>query len=105
MAYVRTISYTFPYERIEEFRPGSDLMLRLVSAHKLLCQESPGLLDTGVWMTQEPAGSIRVVSYTEWYSLEDIQAFATDPDVEHQEATITKVAASAPTVEIYQTIG
>jgi heme-degrading monooxygenase HmoA len=105
MAFVRTITYTFPYAQINELQPGTDTWLRLVSAHKLLAQESEGMLDTGVWMTQNPDGDVRVVSVTEWYSLDEMQSFASDPDVRHHETEITKLTAGDPTVEIYEVIG
>lgn len=105
MAYVRTISYTFPYERIEELQRGTDLWLRLVSANKLIAQESTGMLDTGVWMTQEEDGAVRIVSYSEWYSIDDLQNFALDPDVRLHETAISKATKTGePSVEIYQTM-
>jgi len=105
MAFVRTITYTFPYDKIEELQTGTDTWLRLVSAHKLLAQESLGMLDTGVWLTQDPDGTVRVKSVTEWFSQEDLQAFATDPDVRLQEGEITKLTTGAPAVEIFEVIG
>ena len=106
MAFVRTITYTFPYENIGELQVGTDTWLRLVSAHKLLAQESLGMLDTGVWITQNSdTGAVRVVSVTEWSSLEDMQAFASDPDVRLQETAITRLTTGAPAVEIYEVIG
>lgn len=106
MAYVRTVKYTFPYSRIERLQVGTDLWLRLVSANKLIAQESEGMLDTGVWMTQDPDGSLRVVSYTEWYSLEDLRAFGNDPDVQHHETALSDAAvAGTKTVDIYETLG
>jgi hypothetical protein len=105
MAFVRTITYTFPYENITELEVGTDTYLRLVSAHKLIAQESEGMLDTGVWITQDPDGSVRVKSVTEWYSVEDLDSFATDPDVRLHENEITKLTTGTPVVEIYEIIG
>lgn len=106
MAFVRTITYTFPYANILELQPGTDLWLRLVSAHKLIAQESLGMLDTSVWITQNPDnGDASVVSVTEWDSLDDMQAFATDPDVQMHESEITKLTTGAPVVQVYEMIG
>lgn len=105
MAFVRTITYTFPYDKITELQMGTDTWLRLVSAHKLIAQESEGMLDTGVWITQAANGELRVVSVTEWYSIEDMQRFANDPDVQHHETTITRLTTGAPTVEVYEVMG
>ncbi|SRR5579875_2369679 len=105
MAFVRTITYTFPYDKIEELQTGTDTWLRLVSAHKLIAQESLGMLDTGVWITQDSDGTVRVKSVTEWFSLEDMQAFATDPDVQMHEREITRLTSQPPAVEIFEVIG
>ncbi len=105
MAYVRTITYTFPYANITELETGTDTWLRLVSAHKLIAQESEGMLDTGVWITQDADGSARVTSVTEWYSVEDLDNFATDPDVRLHETEITKLTTGTPKIDIYEVIG
>lgn len=107
MGYVRTITYTFPYEKIEHFNNGTELYMRLVAAHKLLCQDSGGLIDTGVWITQQRDGILKVVSYTEWYSLEDLNSFAQNSDVMHHENVITKASLPTvpPSVDIYEVIG
>jgi heme-degrading monooxygenase HmoA len=105
MAFVRTITYTFPYKNASELEVGTDTWLRLVSAHKLLAQESEGMLDTGVWITQDTDGTLRVKSVTEWYSVEDLDSFATDPDVRLHENEITKLTTGTPTVEIFEVMG
>jgi hypothetical protein len=106
MAFVRTITYTFPYEQIGELQPGSETWMRLVPANKLICQESEGMLDTGVWIRQLADGALQVVSYTEWYSIEDLNSFNGDPDVRHHEAAIGRSSTVAPpVVTIYETIG
>lgn len=106
MAYVRTVSYTFPYQRIERLQVGTDLWLRLVSANKLIAQESEGMLDTGVWMTQQADGSLRVVSYTEWYNLDNLKAFNDDPDVRHHETELGDAAMpGTKAVDVYETLG
>jgi heme-degrading monooxygenase HmoA len=106
MAFVRTVSYTFPYERINDLVPGTDLQMRLVPAHKLICQESNGMIDTGVWVTQDRDGTMRVVSYTEWSSVNDLQTFANDADVKHHEEIITRATKDGQkTVDIYEVMG
>jgi hypothetical protein len=106
MSFIRTVTYTFPYERINDFNVGTDLQMRLVAAHKLICQESSGMLDTGVWLTQLSDGKLRAVSFTKWYSVEDLQAFADDPDVRHHEGVITTATTDGNReVEIYEVIG
>ena len=105
MAFVRTVTYTFPYSKITELQTGTDLWLRLVSAHKLIAQESEGMLDTGVWITQSPNGEMRVVNVTEWYSIEEMEHFANDPDVKFHETEVLKHTTGAPLVEVYEVIG
>ncbi len=107
MAYVRTVTYTFPYARITDvLESGTDIWMRLVPANKLLAQESSGMLDTGVWVTQEREGTLRVVSYTEWYSLEELNAFGSDPDVRHHEAAISEATVDGkPEITVYETMG
>ena len=106
MAFVRTVTYTFPYEKIEEVVvSGTDTYMRLVPAHKLLAQESSGMLDTGVWVTQERNGTLQVVSYTEWSSMEELHAFGNDPDVRHHESVISESTTGAPAITVYQVIG
>ena len=105
MGYVRTVTYVLPYSKIEELQSGTDMFMRLVPAHKLIAQESNGMLDTGVWVTQHQDGTIQIVSYTEWYSLEDLHAFYNDPDVRHHEAVITESANGKPDILVYEVIG
>jgi hypothetical protein len=106
MAFVRKVTYTFPYERIYELQTGSELQMRLVPATKLHAQESTGMLDMGVWVTQLSDGSIKVVSYTEWYSVEDLQSFGSDPDVSNNEDTLSRATLGGKRdVEIYEVIG
>ncbi len=106
MAYVRQVSLTFPYGDITRLQTGSDLWMRLVAAQKLILQESSGMLDSGVWITQLADGSIKVMSYSEWYSLEDLHSFDNDPDLKHHEAEL--IGAAVPdsrTYEVFETIG
>lgn len=105
MAYVRTVSYTFPYSEILRLQLGADLWMRLVSAQKLILQESNGMLDSGVWISQNPDGSLHVVSYSKWYGIEDLQAYATDPDTAHHEEALAAAAAPNPRgVEVFETL-
>jgi len=106
MGFVRTITYTFPPERVVDLQKGTDLYLRLVAANKTICQNSPGLLDTGVWITQGDDGNIRVVSYSEWDSIEDMQAFAGNAYTVRQEQIIAQAASvSPPHVDTYEIMG
>jgi|GEM_PF-812553 heme-degrading monooxygenase HmoA len=106
MGFVRTVTYTFGPEKIVDLQKGSELYLRLVAANKAICQNSPGLLDTGVWISQEDDGNIRVLSYSEWDSIEDMQAFATNPLTVRQERIISQAATAAPPqVHTYEILG
>jgi len=106
MSFIRTITYTFPYERINEFQFGTELHMRLVPAHKLITQESSGMLDTGVWVTQLTDGELKVVSFTKWYSVEELQAFASDPDVTVHETSISKKTVDGTAdVVVYEVMG
>jgi hypothetical protein len=106
MAYVRSVSYTFPYNAINRLQNGTDLWMRLVPAQKLIAQESNGMLDTGVWITQNGDGSLRVFTNTERYTLEDLQSFAEDPDIVHHEHALAEAAvAGSRVVDVYETLG
>lgn len=106
MGFVRTVNYTFGPEWVVELQRGSDLYLRLVAAHKSFCQNSAGLLDAGVWITQETGGNIRVLSYSEWDSIENMAAFAEDPYITRQERIIGQAASVVPPrVDTYEVIG
>lgn len=105
MAFVRTVTHTIPFERVEELQQGADLWLRIVSAQKLIAQESSGMLDFRVWITQNPDGAARVVNVTSWYTLEDMQNFANDPDLRAQEREVRKLAEADPAVDVFEVIG
>jgi heme-degrading monooxygenase HmoA len=106
VGFVRTITYTFGPERITELQKGRELFLRLVAANKSICQNSPGLLDTGVWISQEDDGNIHVLSYSEWDSIEDLEAFAGSPVTRRQERIIGQAATAAPPrVHTYEIMG
>ena len=64
------------------------------------------MLDTGVWVTQLRDGTLRVVSFTKWYSVEDLTAFGNDPDVHHHETTLSQSTTNGtPDIEVYQVMG
>lgn len=104
MSYVRTITYTFPAEKLPELYRGSTLFLRVVSINKLLCQESDGLIDNGVWVKQDPEGLVKVISYTEWSGLNDMDDFDKNDQVTRQETIIAEMGIEPSVIEKYEVI-
>jgi hypothetical protein len=104
MAFVRTLTFMVPRERTEELEPGHNLYLAAVHGIKIAAQNTPGYHRGGVWMQQQPDGSVKVLSYSQWYELENIEAYANVPMVRDFEKDVSTYL-SQPVVDIYEVIG
>ncbi len=103
MAYVRTFTFIVPPERAHELQPGHNLYTAAVSGTQIVAQNTPGFHVGGVWMQPLPQGSIKVVSYTQWYSPTAIEKYVGTPMIRDFEHDIARYH-SAPVVEVYEVL-
>lgn len=104
MAFVRTISFQVPPERTHELEPGHNLYLASVHGIKIAAQNTPGFHRGGVWMQRLPDGAIKVIMYSQWYDLANIEDYANIPMVRDFERDVTTYL-SRPVVEIFEVMG
>lgn len=93
-----------PPERTEELEPGRNLYLAAVHGVQIAAQNTPGYHRGGVWMQRQPDGSVRVLSYTQWYELDSIDTYASLPMVRDFERDVSTYL-STPVVEIWEVMG
>jgi hypothetical protein len=103
MAYVRTITFVVPPERTGELQPGHNLFMAAVHGTQIVAQNTPGFHHGGVWMQNMPQGSVKVVCYTQWYGLSDIEHYASTPMIRDFEDDIARYH-STPIIEVYETL-
>jgi hypothetical protein len=104
MAFVRTCTFVVPAHRTEELEPGHNLYLAAVHGTQIAAQNTPGYHRGGVWMQRLPDGSVKVLSYTQWYDLENIETYASLPMVRDFERDVSKYL-STPVVEVWEVLG
>jgi heme-degrading monooxygenase HmoA len=104
MAFVRTLTFTVPVERIQELEPGHNLYLAAVHGVKIAAQNTPGYHRGGVWMQKQPDGAVKVFMYSQWYDLENIENYANVPMVRDFEKDVSTYL-SPPVIDIYELIG
>ena len=103
MAYVRTMTFVVPPERTEELQPGHNLFLAAVQGTQIVAQNTPGFHRGGVWMQNLPQGSIKVVCYTQWYGLSDIDGYASTPMIRDFEDDVARYH-SMPVIEVFEAL-
>ncbi|HUS14233.1 MAG TPA: hypothetical protein VM536_04350 [Chloroflexia bacterium] len=103
MAYIRTITFVVPPERTYELQPGHNLFMAAVSGTQIVAQNTPGFHKGGVWMQNMPQGSIKVVSFTQWYGLSDIDHYASTPMIRDFEEDIARYH-STPVIEVFEVL-
>jgi hypothetical protein len=104
MAFVRTLTFTVPAERSHELEPGHNLYLAAIHGIKIAAQNVQGFHRGGVWVQRLPDGSIKVLQYSQWYELDNIETYANVPMVRDFEKDVSTYL-SVPVVEIYEVIG
>ena len=104
MAFVRTITFTVPTERTRELEPGHNLYLAAVHGIKIAAQNTPGFHRGGVWMQRLPDGAIKVLMYSQWYELDNIESYASIPMVRDFERDVSTYL-STPVVDVYEVMG
>jgi len=104
MAFVRTITFIVPAERTQELEPGHNLYLAAVHGIKIAAQSVQGFHRGGVWMQRQPDGSVKVMHYSQWYELDNIEAYANVPMVRDFEKDVNTYL-SRPVIEIYEVMG
>ena len=104
MSFVRTVSFIVPAERTQELEPGHNLYLATVHGIKIAAQNTPGFHRGGVWMQRLPDGSIKVVSYSQWYDLDNIENYSSIPMVRDYEKDVSTYLSTA-VIDIYEVMG
>jgi hypothetical protein len=104
MAFVRTIVFTVPAERTQELEPGHNLYLAAVHGIKIAAQNTQGFHRGGVWMQRLPDGAIKVLMYSQWYELDNIENYSNIPMVRDFERDVSTYL-STPVVDIFEVMG
>jgi hypothetical protein len=104
MAFIRTVTFTVPSERTQELEPGHNLYLASVHGLKIAAQNTQGFHRGGIWMQRQPDGAVKVLMYSQWYELDNIEAFANIPMVRDFEKDVSKYL-STPIIDIYEVMG
>jgi hypothetical protein len=104
MSFVRTMSFTVPAERTQELEPGHNLYLAAVHGTKIAAQNTPGFHRGGVWMQRLPDGSIKVLMYSQWYDLDNIENYSSIPMVRDFEKDVSTYL-STPVIDVFEVMG
>jgi hypothetical protein len=104
MAFVRTLTFTVPPERTQELDPGHNLYLAAVHGIKIAAQNVQGYHRGGVWMQRQPNGAVKVVAYSQWYELDNIETYSNIPMVRDFEKDVSTYL-STPVVDIFEVMG
>jgi hypothetical protein len=104
MAFVRTMTFTVPTERTQELDPGHNLYLAAVHGVKIAAQNVQGFHRGGVWMQRQPDGAIKVMIYSQFYELDNIETYSNIPMVRDFEKDVSTYLTS-PVVEIFEVMG
>ncbi len=104
MSFVRTFSFSMPREEADIIKPGHNAYTALIPGRKFVAQAQSGLVSTNVWRTINSSGTINFVIYTEWSTMEDLQAYTNVPVIKQMEQIL---ASDNSTVQIavYEMIG
>jgi antibiotic biosynthesis monooxygenase (ABM) superfamily enzyme len=103
MAYVRTLAFTVPAERTQELSPGHNLYLAAVHGTQIAAQNVEGYHKGGVWMQRQAEGSIKVIMFSQFNELDNLEAYANVPMVRDFESDVSK-HLSPVVVEIYEVL-
>ncbi len=101
MAYIRTFSFVIPVERLAEMQPGHNLYMATVDGTQIVAQNSQGYHRGGVWTRQQADGTLKIVIYTQWEALSQIDKYVVTPMIVDYEADIARYH-SPPVVEIFE---
>jgi hypothetical protein len=101
MAFVRTFSFVVPVERTQEMEPGHNLHMATVDGTQIVAQNSEGYLYGSVLSRLQPDGSLKIVIYTQWAAISQIERYVHTPMIQDYEADVARYH-SAPVIEIYE---
>lgn len=104
MAFIRTVTFIVPPERTQELEPGHNLYLASVHGIKIAAQNTPGYHRGGVWMQRQPDGAVKVLMYSQWYDLDNIETYSNIPMVRDFEKDVNKYL-STPVIDVYEVMG
>jgi heme-degrading monooxygenase HmoA len=104
MAFIRTTTVAMSREDAEEIKPGKPVYSALIGGRKFLSQTMNGLISTAVWRSVNPHGKVVFTLFTEWSTMEDLQAYARQPIIRELEDQLA-TAEDPLTVMVYENIG
>ena len=104
MAFIRTTTFAVTREEAEEIVPGKLVYNALVGGRKFICQTLNGLISTAVWRSINPSGQVIFTIYTEWSTMSDLQAYASQPTIRELEAQLS-TETEPLTVMVYENVG
>ena len=104
MAFIRTTTIAMSREEADEIRPGKLVYSALIGGRKFICQTLNGLISTAVWRSVNPQGKVVFTIFTEWSTMEDLQAYARQPTIRELEEQLA-TEADPLTVMVYENIG
>jgi heme-degrading monooxygenase HmoA len=106
MSFIRTTTFTMSREDAEEIRPGKLVYSALIVGRKFIAQNTDGLVQTYVLKGVTPYnGRILFTIYSEWSTMEDLQAYATQPTIKELEEQLAKEIGEPLQVTVYENIG
>ena len=103
MAYVRTFSFVVPPERASELQAGHNLYMATVSGTQIVAQNTRGYLRGGVWTRARTDGSTRVIIFTQWDGVSDMQKYIDTPMIRDYEADVARYHRDV-TTEVYEAV-
>jgi heme-degrading monooxygenase HmoA len=104
MAFVRTVSFTMPQDEADQIRPGTRSYTALVPGRKFMAQAQSGLIQTNVWRSTNRSGMVNFVIFTEWSTLEDLNAYASVPVIKEIEQALS-TESNPVQIQVYEVIG
>lgn len=104
MGFVRTFSFSMPRDEADLISPGQQAYTALVGGRKFVTQAQDGLIETSVWRSTNSSGMVNFVIYTEWNSIENMQAYVNLPIIKEMEEILGS-DNNPVQINVYEAIG
>lgn len=104
MSYIRTSTFTLPRDEGNTILPGTAVYNALVPARRYVAQSIDGLIQQGMWRTTNAVGKFQFVIFTEWNTLEDVQAYANNTHIKEMEELLG-TEENPLLINVYENIG
>ncbi len=105
MSFIRNTTFTLSQANAEELKPGKLVYDALVPGRKFIAQSMEGLIQSNLWIAIPPRnGLVTFTIFSEWSTLEDLQAYANQPTIKALEQQLA-AEGEALNVIIYENLG